>query len=109
MRVAPLLPILFRLGVLEPYHGAYGGSPAFATHSTVATFGDFIHMGDEPVPQYHRTMPHPPPPTAPDGAELGRLTSPDLAAGDAREHARLGQQLRRHVGPPVVPTATISA
>ena len=45
--------------------------------------------------QYHRTMPvpHLPPPTAPpDGAELDRLTNPDLAAGDAREHARLGQR-----------------
>ena len=61
------------------------------------------------MPQYHRTIPHPPPPTAPDDAELDRLTNSDLAAGDAREHARLGQQLRRHVGPPVVLTTTISA
>ena len=67
-------------------------------------------MGDEPVPQYHCAMPHPPPPPAPDDAELGRrLTSPNLAASDAREHARQGQKLRRHVGPRVVQTAVISA
>ena len=30
MRVPPLLPILFRLGALEHYHRAYGGTPAFA-------------------------------------------------------------------------------
>jgi len=85
MRVAPLLPILFRLGALEHYHRAYGGTPAFATRPDVATFGGFIHMGDEPVPQCHCGMPHPPPPTAPDDAELGRLTNPNLAASDARE------------------------
>ena len=90
MRVAPLLPILFRLGALEHYHRAHGGTPAFATRPDVATFEDFINMGDEPVPQYHRIMPHPLPPTAPDDAELDRLT---LVAGDAREHARLGKQL----------------
>ena len=57
MRMAPLLPILFRLGALEHYHRAYGGTPAFATRPGVTTFEDFIHMGDKPVPQYHRIMP----------------------------------------------------
>ena len=66
-------------------------------------------MGDEPVPRYHRDMPHPPPPPAPDDAELDRITNPNLAASDAREHARQGQQLRRHVGPCAMQTAVISA
>ena len=59
MRVAPLLPILFRLGAFKHYHRAYGGTPAVATRPDVATFGDFIHMGEEPVPQYHRLRPRP--------------------------------------------------
>ena len=109
MRVAPLLPIVFRLGALEHYHRAYGGTPAFATRPNVATFGDFIHMGEEPVPQYHCAMPHPPPPTAPDDAELDRPTNPNLAASDARDHARQGQQLRRHVGPCAMQMGVISA
>ena len=107
-----------RLGALEHYHRAYGCTPPFATRPDAAAFGGFIHMGEEPVPQYHRAMPHPPPPpptsddrrrprpTTP--TKLGRPTSPDLAAGDAREHARLGQKLRRHVGPSAVQTAVIS-
>jgi hypothetical protein len=59
MRVEPLLPIMFRLGALEHYHRAYGGTPAFATRPDCTTFEDFIHMGDEPVPPYHRSIPHP--------------------------------------------------
>ena len=109
MRVAPLLPILFRLGALEHYHRAYGGTPAFATRPDVATFDDFIHTGDDPVPQYRRDMPHPPPPLAPGEAELDRITNPDLAANDAHAHAQQGQQLRRHVSPCTIQTAVISA
>ena len=107
MRVAPLLPILFRLGALEHYHRAYGGTPAFATRPDVATFDDFIHTGDDPVPQYRRDMPHPPPPPAPGEAELDRITNPDLAANDAHAHAQQGQQLRRHVSPCTIQTAVI--
>ena len=109
MRVAPLLPILFRLGALEHYHRAYGGTPAFATRPDVATFDDFIHTGDDPVPQYRRDMPHPPPPPAPGEAELDRITNPDLAANDAHAHAQQGQQLQRHVSPCTIQTAVISA
>ena len=60
MRVAPLLPIMLRLGALEHYHRAYGGTPVFAMRPDVTTFGDFIHTRDKTgaaVPPQHSAPP----------------------------------------------------